>query len=91
MCSFYPIVILLSILMYYKIKNSKIDQGLILSYFTGRLLFVVIAPVIGVSIYQILDKNSDNLNAIVDYKVVSSCMDQYSQLNFSELTENLNK
>ena len=60
-------------------------------YAMMRGIFVIMIPIIGVAIYQILDKNSDNSNAVADYTVVSSCMDQYSQLDFSEVDENLNQ
>ena len=43
-----------------------------------RLATIIVAPILGVTIYQLLDANSEDKNLVANYAVVSSCMDQYS-------------
>lgn len=78
MCALYPIVFIWTIFVFLlacKEDEENFFNGLFLSYGVMRLLFVIMAPILGVAIYQVLDTNSDNFNAVADYTVVSSCMD----------------
>ena len=55
----------------------------------GRLLFYIMAPFVGVSVYDSLDSNKSNTDKVTRLNKVAQCMDKYTYLDESQISQNL--
>ena len=55
----------------------------------GRILFYIMVPFVGKAVYDSLDTNKNNTDKVARLNKVAQCMDEYTYLDESQISQNL--
>ena len=86
----------LTVAMFKEHKEKELTKGdrmagISLIMGLSRFIYIILGPLLGVVIYESLSHNHNNLDKVNDLNTVTSCMDQYTTMDTSDLLVSLNE